>query len=131
MKRDMDLVRQILINLEPVDASFDKVLNMNIGIGPLDIAGYTPDQIKYHLGIMGMGELFNYNGVRPGAGDKFEFSGLSWRGHEFIDTIRDPETWGKLKKGSSAIGAAGFGMLTELAKAYAKAEIAKHTGWMM
>lgn len=45
---------------------------------------------------------------------------LSWKGHEYLDAIRDPEIWRQAKSGAAKAGNAGFDFLIETAKAIAK-----------
>jgi hypothetical protein len=45
---------------------------------------------------------------------------LTWRGHEFLETVRDPEVWKRTKDGARKAGNFGLGFVVELAKAYGK-----------
>ena len=45
---------------------------------------------------------------------------LTWEGHEFLDTVRDPEIWRKTKSGAATAGGYAFGFMKDLATAYAK-----------
>ena len=60
MQRDMDLVRKILLELEkrPYDGGF---------IQGLTVDGYSPEQISYHVKIMGEGRLIEVY-TPPGLG---------------------------------------------------------------
>ncbi|MDF2900348.1 MAG: hypothetical protein K0Q62_407 [Phenylobacterium sp.] len=49
---------------------------------------------------------------------------LTFRGHEFLDTIRDPEVWRLTQEGAAKAGGAGVQFLWELGKAYAR-QVAK------
>ena len=42
------------------------------------------------------------------------------QGHEFLDTLRDPEIWRRTKQGAKKIGSASIDVLFTLGKAYAK-----------
>jgi len=66
MKRDLNLVREILLRLEPLSATTDHVEPLNIGQPPLDIPGYTDEEIAYHIRIMADGGLIQYERGRPG-----------------------------------------------------------------
>ena len=41
MKRDLNLVREILMRLEPLSATPDQPVPLDVGKEPLDIPGYT------------------------------------------------------------------------------------------
>jgi len=42
---------------------------------------------------------------------------LSWKGHEYLDTIRDPKVWKNAKAGVRKIGGSSFDFVIEVAKA--------------
>ncbi|MER9526648.1 DUF2513 domain-containing protein [Mesorhizobium sp. M0292] len=45
---------------------------------------------------------------------------LTFKGHEFLDSIRDDEIWRKTKDGARKMGGAGIEFMWEMAKAYGK-----------
>ena len=53
---------------------------------------------------------------------------LTDAGHEFLDSIRDPEVWRKTKEGANKIGSFGIDVIKDLAKGFLKTEIKKRTG---
>ena len=46
--------------------------------------------------------------------------GLTWEGHDFLDTVRDPDVWKRTKEGASKMGGWTFGLLKDLGTAYLK-----------
>ena len=58
-------------------------------------------------------------GSQP-AGVGITFRRLSWRGHEFLDTVRNPEIWRETKIGIAKIGGASAEFVWEIAKGYVK-----------
>jgi hypothetical protein len=44
-------------------------------------------------------------------------SGLTWKGHEFLDTIRSPEIWRKTKDGLREIRGWSIDLARQIAKA--------------
>jgi Hypothetical protein (DUF2513) len=89
LKRDMDLVRKILLAIE---AHPDERLLTE----PL-ISGSSAKVVNYHLRLLyeaGFVEAVTWKG-----GNKIDFGaiGLTWRGHEFLDTARDETIWQKAK----------------------------------
>lgn len=48
------------------------------------------------------------------------FDRLTWSGHDFLDTVRDPEVWKRTKSGASKIGGLAFEGMKNMAMAYAK-----------
>jgi hypothetical protein len=49
---------------------------------------------------------------------------LTWQGHEFLDSVRDPDIWQKTKARVAPVATAAFGVMLEVAKA----EIRKKLG---
>lgn len=85
MKRDMDLIRLILLDAE--------------GEVPADLSQYSEKQINYHKWL-----LFNAGFVEGGddtdwSGNKSAvITGLNWEGHDFLDAARDPGIWNQAKE---------------------------------
>ena len=117
MKRDLDLVREILRFIEEYDGDIPK-----LGIC-VEIEGHSKSKVDYHLNMMHQAGLLDGQRVNPSryAGSVNVF-GLTWDGHEFLDTARDDARWEKAKE----IGAAlGFDVLRNLLSkaAFAAAEL--------
>ena len=88
MKRNFDLVREILLAAEAQDFQQSK---------PIAPKGYTNEEIKYHIKIMEDGGLIRLR-QHPGIDLPAPvFDGLTWEGHEFLDSIREQTTWNKVK----------------------------------
>jgi hypothetical protein len=127
MKRDMSLVRDILLKLEPLPAHSDNRIFLWIGQEPLVFEGQAPEDIAYHIRIMTQGELIATGGIEPKTLG-FYYMGFRWFGHEFLDDVRDPEIWRRTKEGAKAVGGGGISFVWEMAKAILKSEVKKHTG---
>ena len=102
MKRDMDLVRQILLTLS----------NHESGYAPphLELEGYNKSQIKYHCLIMGEAGLIlaedhtELGDTSPGA----SAIRLTWEGHDFIANAENEENWTQTKSALSKLGDVSF-----------------------
>lgn len=93
MTRDMDLVRNILLEIEKNYQGQE--------ITAFNIKGYDYNMIAYHCEIMydaGLISSFNAERVWGGATAFFSVGGLTWAGHDYLDKIRDDTIWGKTKK---------------------------------
>jgi hypothetical protein len=124
MKRDINLVREILLRLEPLPANFYNPVPLTIGEPPLDIPGYTNEEIVYHFLIMAQGGLIQHSGLQgPGNIRIPRFGGLRWMGHEFLDDVRDPDTWADTKKKMSKVGSVSLQVALEVARAYLRAHL--------
>ncbi|MEO6527773.1 MAG: DUF2513 domain-containing protein [Gemmatimonadaceae bacterium] len=90
MKRDIDLVRQIMMNIEDLPSG----PSMQFRMGEVD-----DPVVRAHLEMMISAGLVNGKITEPyGArGAVIIISGLSWEGHEWIETVRDDGLWNEVK----------------------------------
>ena len=98
MKRDMELIREILIHSEAGKGGCP--LNQNSS------GKYTEEHVGYHCYLIGDAGLATVLDVRV-RGDEYPqalISSLNWAGHEFLDASRDPTTWEKAKQTLSDAG---------------------------
>ena len=91
MKRDMNLVREILIWTENNE-------NGKVGNNP-EIEGYSEEEIGYHIYIMGQAGLVKAVDVTAGSDPSPSaiLMELTWHGHEFLDAAKDDTIWAKAK----------------------------------
>ena len=92
MKRDMELVRNILLAIEEQ--------YIDVALYDLEVEGYDFKTIAYHCKILYDAELINdYKGLfAENELQNFGVGSLTWEGHEFLDKIRDDTVWGKTKE---------------------------------
>jgi hypothetical protein len=123
MKRDMELVRLILLKVEEEGTTPD------YWMPDFMIDGYeeAPDEVAYHVWLLRQAGFLE---AEQAASDEFlmEPKCLTWSGAEFLDSIRDPEVWRKTKEGAARAGGAGVELLWEIAKAYTKAKARETLG---
>ena len=127
MRRDMDLVRELMLRLEGIKVMLPYGFHLRPGMGPLAIEGRDRDEITYHLDQIRQARFLNVGAGRPAMG--FHFTGLTPAGHDFIDSVRNVDAWAATKERAAKVGNFSLGFLTDLAKAWAKAKAAEH-GWM-
>ena len=92
MRRNFNLMREILLRLETTSAGFDNTVTLKIGQGALDISGYAPEEIAHHIRIMTEGGFISHGGILEDGITINEFSGLCWKGHKFIEDGPNRET---------------------------------------
>lgn len=91
MKRDMELVRMILLELE--NAETEKVK------GPLYMEGYYESgELAYHLTLLKQAELIEAEYLSNFDGAYWTNLSLNWNGHEFLDAVRQDTIWEKMKE---------------------------------
>ncbi|MBS1063604.1 DUF2513 domain-containing protein [Gluconobacter wancherniae] len=123
MRRDMDLVRQLLLKLESIKKGPHEVFLLSGNSEVVAVEGRTSDEIYFHLTkIEEAGFLERVGG---GAMTAVSFRALSWKGQEFLDNIREDSIWQKTKEKA---GSASFDVLSAIAKAILKDRIRSLTG---
>lgn len=111
MKRDMDLIRKILLWMEENDDH------------EIEIEGYSDDQVGHHCYLLmkaGLIEAADSSAMDSFAPTAIPLS-ITWAGHEFLDSAKDNKIWAAAKE--KVIGPAGgvaFAVLLEWLKAEAK-----------
>lgn len=101
MKRDMDLVRKLMIVIE--DRCVPGALT------PISVEGYSEDQIDYHIDLLK--EVGFVDGSFFIKAQSREFLGnchMTWAGHDFLDAIRDDAVWSKRKEKIIKFGVGAF-----------------------
>ena len=91
MKRDMELVRLILLKIEEEYRS--------TALYNLKIDGYDIETIAYHCKIMNEAGLISDYKAQYSGNEIWEFGvgPLTWEGNDFLDKIRDNSHWKKVK----------------------------------
>ena len=85
MRRDMDLVRQLLLKLEGLEKGPHDVLHIGGNSEEVAVDGRTSDEIYFHLTkIEEAGFLERVGG---GAMMAVTFRALSWKGQEFLGRV--------------------------------------------
>ena len=122
MKRDMELIRAILLKVETEGTS-------PIGwIEDFGIDGYEDEMVSYHVWMLHQAGLIEALDGSTMEGFSYDPRCLTWSGAEFLESIRDAEVWRKTKEGAAKAGGAGVELLWDLAKAYGKLKIREVTG---
>jgi DNA-binding transcriptional ArsR family regulator len=86
MKRDMDLVRKIMLAVEASERPLDSSL--------IRIAGYTPETITEHMRLLNEAGLIE--GISAYSVEhrlKWIELRLTWNGHDFLDAARNENVW--------------------------------------
>ena len=96
MKRDMELIRELLLFFE------EKTGPEHVGPGEIEIGGYDPLAIHHHVLLLCEAGLLTCERITSSTTperlvDALPFD-LSWEGHEFLDAARDETIWSKAKE---------------------------------
>ena len=113
MKRDMDLIREMLLMVEAHPSGFAP---------KIEIPGYTQEQIDYHavlLGEAGLAEVIDTTTFGSKSPEAI-IRRLTWAGYEFLDSARESKVWNQAKDVISKVGGASIqiwvAILTQLIK---------------
>lgn len=129
MKRDMDFVRDLLLEIEGGKSHY---VTMSKSIARSfweDEANYPDDQeaerLEYHLRLL---ESAGYIRAKTlTAGGDWVIQQIEWKGHDFLDSVRDPEIWKKTKAVATKAKGFSIDLLGDIAKGLIKTQIKKHT----
>jgi len=123
MKRDMDLIRDVLLKLEGMDKPAAKNLTND------EDTDEDYQKLLEHLQLL-IDEAGFVSGISAhSAGGKYWLDlRLTWEGHEYLDTIRDAEIWSLTKDKAQKVGGFSVEVLGAIAKGLIKKKIEDHSG---
>lgn len=143
MKRDMDLIRVILMDIEA-----NENINGKFTISDADFGATGADRtaLQYHLRLlMDAGYIEGKDLLQSAKDSKLDVhrmmveegapilvTRMTWDGHDFLDTVRDSKVWEKTKDALQGVGGVGIDTIKDVAKEIGKAvinyQVKKHTG---
>ena len=94
MKRNMDLVREILMQIEATEPEKEITL---------DVTGYSKEEIGLHVELMIEYGLIEGKAIPSDTGAAhtiltYWIKGMTWEGHDFLDAARNDTIWNKAKE---------------------------------
>lgn len=90
MKRDWDIVREILIKLEELG-------DANSFLRDEDVNGYDRALVAFHMHLLDEAGLIKAGCGRVPGGWSCQANCMTWRGYEFLDHIRQDRIWNRVK----------------------------------
>ncbi|MCZ8308668.1 MAG: DUF2513 domain-containing protein [Microcystis sp. LE19-98.1E] len=126
MKRDMELIRLILLDVEAQGGP-----NVGEQTFTVEIPGRSNDEVQYHLWLLheaGLIDAYVIGNQLVQPRNRVSPRRLTWAGHDFLDSVRDPEVWKKTRDGALLAGGWTFDLVKDLAKGLAKKKIEELTG---
>ena len=117
MKRDMDLVRLLLLQVEEGEA-------------PSALSSYSEEEVVYHTDLLIGAGLLKGKPVYDAAVGRVTgafVEGMTWEGHDFLDAARNDTVWNKAKEKVVKSGLSWTAsMLLEYLKAEAHVQMRNH-----
>lgn len=120
MKRDADLIREILFQVEASPTTEDSI--------GLNFEEHDLDQVSYHVLLLHeAGLIVAVNeGTGYGEDENWKPIRLTWHGHEFLDAARDERRWGKVKKVMTKTGGLAMSVVEHLLIELVKDQVSKN-----
>lgn len=116
MKRDMDLIRTILLHISNCEEATVQEVKLD---------QFNSAQVAYHVNLLAEAGYITGTSMQTLQSDVPEWVEvrLTWDGYEFIDAARNETVWTKFKKTVAEKGGAiPFSIATDLLTAIAKQE---------
>jgi hypothetical protein len=116
MRRDMDLVREILRQIEAWPEAQ--------GLIDFDLPDRSPEEVIYHVEIMAKAGLIEAQDASTLARNYWRAKKLTWKGHEFLEAARNDTIWKKAKTQlTEKVGGMSFDVMLALLKEIAKRQV--------
>ncbi len=129
MKRDMDLIRQILLDFENGKKSWSCLTKSVADAICAEDEHVVPDDIAkahdYHINLLVIGGFIE---AERNSASVWYIERMTWHGHDFIDSVRDNDIWKETKNAAKSVGGWSVEILTSLAKGFIKTKLQSLTG---
>lgn len=153
MKRDMDLIRDLLLEIEGVDRyetiSLKKLIQRYFKSKKVAEADRDAgeEKINYHIMLLNEADLIrcevnktvihesrridNSRTMKDQSVERQEIwkiQGLTWEGYEYLESVRDAQIWKMSKKSVKEVGVFSFEVTKAIAKGIVKNKLKQHAG---
>ena len=118
MKLNHDCLREVMLAIEDIDiaeipfGTDNYYLYEDIKL----VEKYSKEDILYSL--IQLTDAQYIDGSVEGYGDGetgVTFSKITWKGHEYLDTVRDPKVWKQTKAATSKLASVSIDIVTQVA----------------
>ncbi len=121
MKRDMELIRSILSLVE----DDDRLFQVSTGL-VIQVDGHPKAKVDYHVRLLADGGYLM--GIVSAPNSVPLVQGLTWKGHDFVNTMRTKEVWDRVLIAVKKVGTMALDAVLDLGKDIAKDQARKHLG---
>lgn len=123
MKRDIELIRNIMLQLEE-----HLIPNSMINARNLLLYDKSSDEefqiLLEHINQLLENELIEAKPLKDLSGFReFMIFRITSKGYDFLDTLRNDTVWNDVKEKASVIGGFTISLLTDLGKSYIKSKL--------
>lgn len=118
MKLNHDCVRLLLLEIESNKKIGEPLTEHNFKDN-IVFKKYGFDTVMYSLLKLNEAEYLNVQLLwESGSVESFLINDMTWKGHEFLDNIRDNNTWKEVKKVASKTSSMSLTLMSKLAVQY-------------
>ena len=95
MQRDWEIIRKILLKIEKMPPNVDALFSKDFNI---EQDGFDDQIASFHMGLLVNAGLIEgeYTDLVPSRSQCYALR-MTWKGHEFLDTIKPENAWEKIK----------------------------------
>ena len=124
MKRDLDLIREIMLVLED-KMEYGKNFKSTQLIEVIQDKTLSAEKLAYHVGLLLENDFIKAKEYKYQSGEPTDYliNTITSQGQDFIDTIRQDTTWNKIKEKVSNIGGYSLSLFIDIGKEYLKKQI--------
>ncbi|WP_421611979.1 DUF2513 domain-containing protein [Agrobacterium tumefaciens] len=128
MTRDMALVRELLLRLETTEIEGPGGLLLTGSSPEVAVEGYRDNVIHYHLHLLDDAGFLMPLRIKKQPSISVTFRGLSWSGHEFLDSVRRKDVWDHTNAILKKAGGGTFEIAKAVAVAYISEQLSSQFG---
>lgn len=121
MKRDMNLIRDLLLEIEANDDGSGRDVKIATD-------GHSQQELTEHLFMLYEAGFIEGIDASHMQGRVLLVQRLTWHGHEFLEVIRDQSIWEKTQDGMKQAGGFSIDLAKALAKGFIKKNVERYTG---
>ena len=116
MKFDPDCVRDILLDIEELH-DYPQILFFDSETKLLRASAHSFDKLAYHMILLDEAGYLNWTPVFTGGRHLYHSSihGLTYDGHQFLETVRNPRVWEETKSLSKKVGSFSLNVISSVA----------------
>jgi len=121
MKRDMDLIRDIMIYLEDNLTPGKPIQSTQI-----PLCGDSDEEYRVfseHIRLLLDAELIDASEVTLKGFTIYDIQRITSNGHDFLDSLRNNIVWNKTKEAAGKVGGYTISILMDLGKEYIKKQV--------
>lgn len=116
MKRDMELIRRMLLTMEESEETL---------VRSIAFEGVKRATVQYHFQLLADAGFLEAQEMYLKDRSLHMGYRLTWAGHEFLGSVRDPEIWAKTKQGAEKVGSWSVKLLADLASGFVRVKAAE------